>query len=214
MESKAVTFNFSARYFVIGTPSAKTKYVWFVCHGYGQLATYFIRKFELLNDGQHVIVAPEGLSRFYLKGFSGKVGATWMTKEDRTTDIINYCTYLDALGATILQQVPEGAKITLFGFSQGGMTASRWLTESKLKFDRLILWGSGLAKDINITAAQAKLSATAIYLVTGSDDPFLTTEIMEEQTLLFQQLGVQYEKIMFEGGHEINEDALKYFLPK
>ena len=35
-------------------------------------------------------MAPEGLSRFYLEGFSGKVGATWMTREDRLNDIDNY----------------------------------------------------------------------------------------------------------------------------
>jgi hypothetical protein len=46
-------------------------------------------------------VAPEGLSRFYFEGgFHGpgsKVGATWMTREDRLAKIEDYVGYLDAL---------------------------------------------------------------------------------------------------------------------
>ena len=36
-------------------------------HGYGQLAEYFIRKFNVLEEQNICVIAPEGFSRFYLE---------------------------------------------------------------------------------------------------------------------------------------------------
>ena len=46
MDEKKVSFNFDARYFTAGELNASTKQVWFVLHGYGQLAQFFLRKLE------------------------------------------------------------------------------------------------------------------------------------------------------------------------
>src|SRR2546426_7091347 len=56
----------SARYFTLGDSSRGVGEVWFVCHGYGQLAARFLEKLRVLDDGRRYLVAPEGLSRFYL----------------------------------------------------------------------------------------------------------------------------------------------------
>ena len=42
----------------------------------------------------YTIIAPQGLHKFYLEGTSGRVGASWMTKENREDDIKNYLVYL------------------------------------------------------------------------------------------------------------------------
>ncbi|MBK6951958.1 MAG: hypothetical protein IPH24_07885 [Crocinitomicaceae bacterium] len=94
MEHKLVISN-TARYFSHGNPQAKNLVV--VLHGYGQLASYFIQKFEFLDPENYYVIAPEGLHRFYLNGTSGRVGASWMTKENREDDITNYLLYLNAL---------------------------------------------------------------------------------------------------------------------
>ena len=60
---------------LLGALSAETREIWFVVHGYGQLAEYFIRHFRGLDDGTRYIVAPEGLSRFYVKEWT-RVGAS------------------------------------------------------------------------------------------------------------------------------------------
>ena len=72
-----------------------TERVWLVFHGYGQLSEYFIKKFEGLDPEKNFIIAPQGLSKYYVNGVSGRVGASWMTKEDRLTEIENQYTYLD-----------------------------------------------------------------------------------------------------------------------
>ena len=113
----------TARYFTLGELNESTQNVWFVLHGYGQLAQFFIRKFEVLNDGQTFIVAPEALSRFYLEGVSGRVGASWMTKEERPHEISDYIFYLNHLYDTLLEG-RDVYKLTInfLGFSQGTAT--------------------------------------------------------------------------------------------
>ena len=54
----------TARYHSLGDP-AKAKALWVVLHGYGHLARYFLNTFEELEDDAYIL-APEGLSRFYL----------------------------------------------------------------------------------------------------------------------------------------------------
>ena len=84
MEEKKNSFQFDARYFTAGTLGTKTRQVWIIFHGYGQLAPYFLKKFEPLATENIYIIAPEGLSRFYLSELTeqgridNKVGATWM----------------------------------------------------------------------------------------------------------------------------------------
>ena len=71
------------------------------------------------------ILAPEGLSRFYIKGTDGRVGASWMTRDERLSDIEDQIYYLNHWWAG-LNPKPD-AKIIVVGFSQGVATRSRWL---------------------------------------------------------------------------------------
>ncbi len=102
----------------------------YVLHGYGQLAKFFIRKFKDLGD-QYTIIAPEGQHYFYLRGTSGRVGACWMTKENREQDIENYINYLNAVHAEISSE-HDWQEVSILGFSQGVAKAFRWLAEGNL----------------------------------------------------------------------------------
>src|SRR6266581_2470839 len=74
----------SARYFTLGAPERAAEF-WFVYHGYGQLASRFLERFRSIESERRCIVAPEGLSRFYLSESPAerRVGASWMTRGDR-----------------------------------------------------------------------------------------------------------------------------------
>ena len=89
---REINISLKTKYSTYGKFSDRTEKIWFVCHGYGQLAEYFIKNFEVLDAETNYVIAPQGLSKFYLKGFTGRVGASWMTKEDRLTDIENQWT--------------------------------------------------------------------------------------------------------------------------
>lgn len=214
MQVSNLSFNFKARYFKLGEIKASTKKVWFVLHGYGQLAEYFLRKFKSLEQGQVCVIAPEGLSRFYLEdvnkrsqGGSQRVGATWMTRENRLMDIENYLTYLH----TVYENEIAGRtdlEITILGFSQGAATASRWALENRIHFNRLILWAGIFPEDMDFQRGHEVLSSKQVQLVYGTQDPFINDERLVHMQTLTDKLKVNATVTTFHGAHEIDEPTL------
>lgn len=208
---KSIRFSFNARYYQTSEITSSTREVWFVLHGYGQLAQYFIRKFSLVSETNICVIAPEGLSRFYLENIqdgtrkNNRVGASWMTKEDRLTDIKNYLEYLTAIYE---KEVCRPLRVTIFGFSQGSATASRWAVSGKVKFDRLVLWSGIFPPDMDFESGYQILKEKEIKLVYGTSDPFLTDDRFAEMNLLSQKLGVKVDPITYEGGHDIDQATL------
>ncbi len=83
MIEQEISFNFSARYYRLGELTANTKSIWFVIHGYGQLAKYFLPKFSGLVNKETCVIAPEGLARFFLEDLNGR-SKSEKTKEAAT----------------------------------------------------------------------------------------------------------------------------------
>lgn len=215
MEEKVVRFDFAARYFTAGNLNAQTKQVWIVFHGYGHLASYFLKKFESLTTLGIYVIAPEGLSRFYLSELTNagradnRVGATWMTRENRLMDIDNYIKFL----GTVYEKELTGNSIpvTMLAFSQGCATACRWVAEGNVNFERLILWAGLFPPDMDFEKGHKALKGKKTYVVVGKDDPYLTPERMKEQDDLATKLNITPEKVVFEGKHELNEEVLRRF---
>lgn len=216
MQEKNITFPFTGRYFKAGDASSAQQ-IWFVLHGYGQLAEYFIRKFRILHEQNICVIAPEGLSRFYLGELlpSGRkhdrVGATWMTKEARSTDIGNYINYLNEVYRNELSGIQK--PVTVLGFSQGAATATRWLLNNHVHFNRLILWSGVLPSDMDIRKATDILKSLHVHVVYGSKDPFLSDTRFSEMKSLIDKLAMNVEETLFDGGHDIDENTLTKFLP-
>jgi len=209
MQKEYTSFDFRARYYVLGKISPDTESLWFVLHGQGQLAYYFSRNFDSIVSKQTCIIVPEGLSRYYLEGFDGRVGATWMTREERITDIQNYLAYLDTIYLNIIsKQVEDIPKITLLGFSQGTATASRWIMAGNSKFDRLILWAGIFPPDLDFDKGPEKFNKVEVVSVRGRTDPYLTPGRIDEQSRLATKLGVTPREIIYDGGHEIERKSL------
>lgn len=207
MEEKNICYEHRARYYEYGNMN-HAKELWFVLHGQGQLAQYFIRKFNTLNPDDYFIVAPEGLSRYYLNGHSGRVGATWMTKEDRLTDIENYVAYLNTIYKQVLENINRDIKITAFGFSQGTATVSRWIAQSNIKIDRLLLWAGIFPPDMDIKSAHERFNTMKVYNIYGDNDEFLNNNYLKEQQNIIKEIGITATTIQFEGTHVIDQSTL------
>jgi len=203
---KEVDFQFSARYHQLGEIGSATKEVWFVLHGQGQLAKFFIKKFESIQSVERCIIAPEGLNRYYLEGFSGRVGAGWMTKEDRLRDISNYLNYLDSVYNSAIPKSSRLA-VTFLGFSQGAATVSRW-AEVNQGFDRLVLWAGMFPPDMNFNYSAKALAKKEVWQVVGSEDPYINQQNLQEQEWSVKRLGINPKTIEFKGGHDIDQMAL------
>ena len=210
MEERHLSVPRSARYFTTGPAAPEAREVWFVLHGYGQLAGRFLRHFELLAERERLVVAPEGLSRFYLEsGARDKVGASWMTREDRITEIDDYVRYLDIVFDEVMRERQTRGGIHVLGFSQGTATSARWLAQGRAHADRLILWGGEVPPDLDLTRARTRWDGTGLVLVAGSTDPFITPKVLarDEQRLIEHSIAYHVER--FEGGHEIVPDLLR-----
>jgi predicted esterase len=209
MQKHHIQVQRTARYFTLGTLNEETTDIWFVLHGYGQSAEYFIQKFNTLNNGKTFIVAPEALSRFYLKGFSGRVGATWMTREERETEIQDYINYLNTLyDAIIDSEAKKALKINVLGFSQGTATASRWVMNQHLKYDRLVLWAGYFGNGIQDVIDPQKLIGKEVFLCYGKADEFLQQIDVSQYEQDIKQAIPHLQIFTFEGGHTIDEALL------
>ena len=209
MKKHQITVEKTAHYVTIGELNEQTENIWFVIHGYGQLAEYFIKKFKVLDDGKTLIIAPEALSKFYLKEFSGRVGTTWMTKYERDSEITDYINYLNQLYETVLHKIDvNNLKINILGFSQGTATVARWCMNGTIKYDRLILWagyfGNGIEDVIDVT----KLTNKEVVLCYGKEDEFLVKINTQQYEKDIQKAIPHIEIHTFEGGHTINEELL------
>lgn len=182
--------------------------VLYVLHGYGQLAQYFIRKFRPF-FGSILVVAPEGMHRFYLKGSSGRVGASWMTKEAREDDIRDNIQWLTALDQKISDEFHPKRRI-LLGFSQGGATAARWFHHSPIHFDALILWACVFPPDLS--AREEIKAGTEHHFVIGSEDEFYSGEQQDALINFYRERG--YHTHRFDGKHDIDSTLLDRILSK
>ena len=89
INSKSFEVKQTARWFHLGQQPSNCGKILIALHGYGQHPAYMMESLKPLLDSIEnlCIVAPEGLSRFYIKGTDGRVGASWMTRDDRVQDI-------------------------------------------------------------------------------------------------------------------------------
>ena len=138
---------------------------------------------------------------------SDRVGATWMTKENRLADIENYVSYLNTLYKNLY--LPPTIPVTVLGFSQGAATISRWIADGKIKLNRMILWSGVFPPDMDFVSAKDILKGIEIVFVYGKKDPFLDGTHYHTMDTISTKLEIHPQVIAFDGGHEIPEDVLK-----
>lgn len=205
----------TARYALLGDPASDISDVWFVCHGYGQLATRFITRFEPIASAGRLIIAPEALSRFYPERMAGhhgtgsQPGASWMTSEDREAEITDYVGYLNGVYDAITAEL-GGRKFTMraLGFSQGASTVARWIAAGQVTSDQVILWAGSVPPELTPGNAHRLAAKSPLALVIGDADPFITDKILDAQLALITKLGVPYTVVRFMGGHDVESAAL------
>lgn len=207
----------TARYWHAGARDARD--VWVAVHGYGQLAEYFVRHFVAFAGGQRLVVAPEGLSRFYVGAGQGgghgamRVGATWMTREDREAEIADYVRWLDAaLDDATGGFDPARARLHVLGFSQGTVTACRWLLHRRRRglapAARLVLWGGEIPHDLDLARDGDVLRESPLTMVVGDGDEFATPAMLDRQRARLDGARVPYTLVRYPGGHRLERETL------
>lgn len=206
-QSHNIQVSKTARYFQLGDLNDGTKHIWFVLHGYGQLAEFFIRHFRGIRSDDTVVIAPEGLSRFYLDGTFGRVGASWMTKVDRIDEIQDQIGYLDQLHSFITSQASSHVQIHLLGFSQGVATAWRWMAKGKITPHNFILWAGSIPTQ-NSEGWIQQFRNMGFYGALGDQDQYIAEDKAIHYKAQLLELHPKMQFFRFSGGHAIDLPTL------
>ncbi len=208
MQKHFLTVPKTARYFTQGVLTENTKYIWIIIHGYAQTAEGFLSNFEKLGS-EHFMIAPEGLNKFYSRGFSGSPVASWMTSLERENEIKDYNNYLNQLAESLNLQSYSNAKIVLLGFSQGVSTQTRFLAQAVLNFDFSVMIAGEIGKEFQ-EHLPAKLSNIKSLYLAGNQENIIKPEKTEFHQQLFKNSNCIFKN--FEGKHEVNENAVNAIL--
>lgn len=204
---KHVDVSIKASYYTLNNLTEATERIWLVFHGYGQLAEFFLKKFEGLDPEKNFIIAPQGLSKYYLDGVYGRVGASWMTKEDRLTEIDNQYAYIDAL----LNEFGDisSKQLIYFGFSQGTATMGRYAAHAKIPFEKMIIWAGTFPPDTNPGDWSYLTGKEGIHYYTSREDIYFKEEMIDNQNQVVKTaLGRSPKLHWYEGGHRVMPELL------
>jgi len=199
----------TARYGVLGTPGPDVREVWIALHGYGHSAEVFGAGLAPIAAPHRLIVVPEGLSRFYLRGSRGDVGASWMTKVEREAEIEDQRAWLDAFHDEVFGWVDRDRVVLhVFGFSQGAATACRWIAGGRPRPDRVTLWAGGVPRDLSRAALTDHLPSAGLLIVVGERDHYIDAERLAARLEWLREGRVPFEFVGHPGGHRLVPELL------
>lgn len=209
-EHRVVTARRARYYSIGGTDGVRPASVWIALHGLGQLAATFLNYFDDIATSDRLVVAPEALNRYYVApGSSGgtkdaTVGATWMTREDRESEIADQVDYLDAVWREVASDAPS---VTVLGFSQGVATACRWIARGHSRVDRLVAWAGQLPPDVD-PAVYGRLRE-GVVLVAGTRDEYAHWIAEGNHAARLEAAGITPRIETFDGGHRLDRVTLQ-----
>lgn len=208
MKKKYIEVTRRARYFQSKDIEENVKQVIFLLHGYAQNGDTFLESCKSLASEEIVLIAPEGLSKFYWKDFTSDPASSWMTSLERENELADTMDYLSKVLMEIKSQLPkEGIAFHCLGFSQGAATASRFACNPHLNCQNLFLYGGAPAHDINWEALPQDLN---FHLVYGKQDPLINASQVEKVKGLISSRKFEVHEFSYEGKHKVEWEGLAH----
>ena len=202
----------TARYYTSADAAGKYRHVWYLLHGHGQSGRHVLSKLSPALPEDVLAIAPEALNHYYLDGYNGRVGPTWMTSEDRENEIRDYVTYLDGLHRHLQQQWEGQPQVHVLGFSQGASTAARWAALGEVEAQTLVLWGGKLPRDIPQERLHKRLRRLHLHYILGNNDRWISPEVVQAEHEFLAENQLQAGELLYEGKHELVPEVWQQFL--
>lgn len=200
LHTKSIKTQKHARIITLGDFKS-TDEIWLVLHGYAQNIFDFAKHFEGFEKNRSFIF-PEALSRFYQRSTVGKVGASWMTSDERDLEKVDQRFYLNQ----VFQEFNLGNRqVNYLGFSQGAAALSRWIQHEQIAAQRFILWSGNIPDEI-VNNEWIKSQEPEFHI--GKNDQFASQE--KWANYLKQHNLTNYN--IYEGDHFFNHELLKKFV--
>ena len=171
-------------------------------HGYRENAATHMAVLESIpNTERWLLVAVQGLHRFYMKG--SDVVASWMTREDRELAIADNVAYVEKVVATVRAEFATSETLLFAGFSQG--TAMAFRAAAHIRANGLIVVGADVPPDV---ATGPPVPLPPVLYGRGRDDELYTEDEHLQDAATLERLGVVVERVTFDGGHALTPDFL------
>lgn len=194
-------------------PGAGARELWYILHGQAMRAAQILEMAAALDDGTRLLVAPEALNRHYVGPAVSRdapIGATWMTRAERESEMRDYVAYFETLHARMRERFGGAtAPVTILGFSQGGAAAVRWVAGGTIRPKHLVVWESSLPPEVDWRALMARQPGLRVTYVCGTRDKFITPKVLDAQHAILHEAGVPFEAVSFEGGHRLDDETLR-----
>ncbi len=210
MDERHLTVRRTARYHTLGD-AMTAKEIWIVLHGYGHLARFFLNAFEG-SEQDRFIVAPEALNRFYTTADFTRVGASWMTREDREQEIGDQIAYMDALVERTRSACRRAQALNVLGFSQGVSVQCRWSMMGAVAPDRLVIWSGKMPPELEARRMGQRWKTTRIDLVHGEADDVVKEDALKDNEAMLRASGLKFATHRFPGGHDLDAVLLQRLL--
>jgi predicted esterase len=206
-ELRTIETTIHGRYLVERTGSGDAPLVLVGFHGYAQTAEHVIDPLRrIAADGDAVLVAVQGLHRFY-NVKAQTVVASWMTRQDRELMIEDNVEYVSAVVDEVRRELRGlTGPLVFVGFSQGAPMAWRAAALSGHSCHGVIVLGGDLPDDLS--PEQLRLLPPAL-IGRGSRDEWFAHEVFQENVARLESAGCRVTPFAFDGGHDWDERFLE-----
>lgn len=192
----------------IGNDISKSKEIWMIMHGYGQLANRIVRKFDKFDMDDVHAIAPEGLNKFYWHDGAREPVSTWMTSHERLDEIADYLAYLDQVYEQMILPHLDDANFNILGFSQGSATMWRWVMHRKPQLSKLVQWAGEFPPEPDYKNQLSYLNNIDMRMVYGDKDSFIKGKHKDKVLAHIATEGLDMKIQEYEGLHRIDRKVL------
>ncbi len=176
-------------------------------HGYGENAERHLEQLQRIEGaGEWLLCAVGALHPFYNTRTRDVIGS-WMTRRGREQAIVDNVSYVSRVVAEVRRRFRPSSRLVFAGFSQGVAMAYRAAAGSGFRCHGLISLAGDVPPDVAADWQGVPRSSLPPLLVgRGTEDPLYTGEMMDVDLEVLQQLGVEIETCVFDGGHDWTPD--------
>jgi predicted esterase len=168
-------------------------------HGYAEPAEAQLERMRAIpGSEQWLIVAPQGLHRFYLRR-SQQVVASWMTRQNRDELMDDNRRFVQAVVEAVRQEGHPASPIVAAGFSQGVAMAFRAACTAGFPAAGVIACGGDIPPEID---RQSLRAARRVLIARGVRDEWYTAAKLTNDESRLTSAGVSVQALTLDAGHE------------
>ncbi len=163
-------------------------------HGYGENAERHLEKLRRIEGAGAWLLCSVGALHPFYNTRTGEVIDCWMTSRGREQAIADNVSYVSRVVAEVRRRYRPSSRLVFAGFSQGVAMAYR-AAAGGCRCHGLIALAGDVPPDV-------AAGLPPVLIGRGTGDPLYTEEKMEADLRVLEELGVEVETCVFEGGHD------------